>query len=664
MVKSNTAIAKEGAPTQWRSDKATRPSSSCGELGFLRNSVGNQAFGRFIQTKLRISEPGDAFEQEADRVADEVMRAPDPTAASLEINQQKTGPSVQRACASCEEEEEVQRKASGDSAQTKPTQSSLVKSGEMIGGGQPLPATTRAFFEPRFGYDFGDVRVHTDPRAADSARSIDALAYTTGRDIVFGDGQYAPETSAGRKLLAHELAHTLQQGADKRISRQCISDLGSTPTPAGDSVLIGSANLNLGTVPVSSDITAGPLVGTFHVKLHVPRELQRAVAPDFLGLRDATIGGSISLEASGGGSRPPIGTAGNELCVFVTFHREPGQTGTIQSWFADLRILKGGHLDAPLQIGLGGPTVASGSSPLGAGAARIQLRLTNDLTASVGPLTLNTLDDVKTIWTSIQSQVSERIALEIGNIQVPLTLRAGAALTVPVPFGGGETTGAGIIPVHVAGDIEVTTQTTQSGDRFTIILAGGGKGSALGGAVSVELSGSGHLRTRLPSTIRLADLSTDFLNDLIARSEGGGELRGRITAFGLPGVLNTDFRIQGRRMIGDATFLSPLGVGGGTFRYHLDQGLSADLGFVGLTRLAIAPAQERLPWQSIRESGLQPYDFGTSVTGLGVTGVHMTPDLTHILSIGGGPQFVTTPENKTEVGAYGGITYTLTFPGL
>ncbi len=76
---------------------------------------------------------------------------------------------------------------------------------------QPLDQATRAFFEPRFGHDFSDVRVHTGSRAAESARSIDALAYTVGQDVVFGAGQYKPETYAGRTLLSHELSHVIQQ---------------------------------------------------------------------------------------------------------------------------------------------------------------------------------------------------------------------------------------------------------------------------------------------------------------------------------------------------------------------------------------------------------------------------------------------------------------------
>src|SRR5207248_3083964 len=79
--------------------------------------------------------------------------------------------------------------------------------------GQPLDAATRAFIEPRFGHDFSGVRVHTDAKAAESARAVDALAYTVGEDVVFGPDGFRPDTSAGQKLLAHELTHVLQQNA-------------------------------------------------------------------------------------------------------------------------------------------------------------------------------------------------------------------------------------------------------------------------------------------------------------------------------------------------------------------------------------------------------------------------------------------------------------------
>ncbi len=92
--------------------------------------------------------------------------------------------------------------------------------------GQPLDAETRSFMEPRFGYDFSHVRIHTDARAADSASAVNALAYTVGRDVVFGAGQYAPGETEGRRLLAHELTHVVQQhqGASRGSVHQGRSD--------------------------------------------------------------------------------------------------------------------------------------------------------------------------------------------------------------------------------------------------------------------------------------------------------------------------------------------------------------------------------------------------------------------------------------------------------
>lgn len=77
--------------------------------------------------------------------------------------------------------------------------------------GQPLDSATRAFMEPRFGHDFSRVRIHTDAKAVESARAVNALAYTVGRDIVFGLGRYVPGATVGKRLLAHELTHVVQQ---------------------------------------------------------------------------------------------------------------------------------------------------------------------------------------------------------------------------------------------------------------------------------------------------------------------------------------------------------------------------------------------------------------------------------------------------------------------
>ena len=136
-------------------------------------------------------------------------------------------------CAECRKKRlGLQRRATGHHAPA--TVPPVVR--EVLGSpGRPLDAQTRAFMEPRFGHDFGQVRVHTDERAAESARAVNAHAYTVGRDVVFGAGRYSPGTQEGRRLLAHELAHVVQQGsgAEASLQRQATeTDTGPLETEA------------------------------------------------------------------------------------------------------------------------------------------------------------------------------------------------------------------------------------------------------------------------------------------------------------------------------------------------------------------------------------------------------------------------------------------------
>jgi hypothetical protein len=112
----------------------------------------------------------------------------------------------------------------GDAGAEHEDEPSPVKDVVGSGGGQPLETSTRHFMESRFGNDFGGVRVHTDARASDSAKAVQAHAYTVGNDIVFQSGHYAPETDAGRHMLAHELTHVVQQRS---------GPVSGTPAPGG-----------------------------------------------------------------------------------------------------------------------------------------------------------------------------------------------------------------------------------------------------------------------------------------------------------------------------------------------------------------------------------------------------------------------------------------------
>ncbi|HEV7374854.1 MAG TPA: DUF4157 domain-containing protein [Pyrinomonadaceae bacterium] len=176
-----------------------------------------------LQPKLAISQPNDPSEQEADRIADRVMRMtlPRPNGSELSISADASL-QAQRACGQCKEEEEkLKRKEQGDRASLAfaPT----IVHETLTSAGQPLDHVTRAFMEPRLGYDLGQVRIHTDSRAADSARAVNALAYTVGRDVVFAPNQYAPTTARGRTLLAHELAHTVQQGGSTSVLHRQVA---------------------------------------------------------------------------------------------------------------------------------------------------------------------------------------------------------------------------------------------------------------------------------------------------------------------------------------------------------------------------------------------------------------------------------------------------------
>lgn len=107
--------------------------------------------------------------------------------------------------------------------------------------GQPLDMATRAFMEPRFGRDFSHVRVHADARAVESANSVNALAYTVGNHVVFGEGQFAPAAKTGQRLLAHELAHVSQQDTAAMVQLQRQSKEG-TAVPAADNDMEKKAN--------------------------------------------------------------------------------------------------------------------------------------------------------------------------------------------------------------------------------------------------------------------------------------------------------------------------------------------------------------------------------------------------------------------------------------
>jgi hypothetical protein len=180
--------------------KQDRASQLTHSTSFLRAS------SQSIQAKLAINVPGDACEQEADHVSEQVMSMPDRRNATVPVN------------------------AVGADA------------GQMAAPPivhEVLSSPPAAWFGdasvhgPKFGFDFSKVRVHSDGEAEKSARAVNALAYTVGHDVVFGSAQYAPSSSAGRRLLSHELTHVAQQASV--TASQILRRDSPTPAVGGES---------------------------------------------------------------------------------------------------------------------------------------------------------------------------------------------------------------------------------------------------------------------------------------------------------------------------------------------------------------------------------------------------------------------------------------------
>jgi hypothetical protein len=216
----------------------------------LQRAFGNQLVQRHLladavqlQPEMEVTRPDDEYEREADRVADTVMRMPDPAVARQVAEHEKKKeakpppapkpPEVKPAPPpkprevkkeppkarkpeekKKEEPAKVARKAAATAVPQQVSEPAATSIRAQGGGGQPLPAAERSFFEPRTGRDLGGVRIHDDPVAARTASELGARAFTHGQDVFFAQGRYQPGTETGRRLLAHELTHTIQQRGD------------------------------------------------------------------------------------------------------------------------------------------------------------------------------------------------------------------------------------------------------------------------------------------------------------------------------------------------------------------------------------------------------------------------------------------------------------------
>lgn len=187
-------------------------------LSALQQTHGNQYVQRVvaeIQAKLAVGQPGDKYEQEADRVAEQVMRMPD-----SQIMSREDIPKI------------VRKRSIANSPEVHPDIESEINTQQ--GNGQPLPDHTRTFFEPRFGYDFGGVRIHTDAHADKFNRALGARAFTLNQDIYISKQDANLNSQEGQRLLAHELTHVVQQ--EKNYSARKYQPIQSSIGSFGESV--------------------------------------------------------------------------------------------------------------------------------------------------------------------------------------------------------------------------------------------------------------------------------------------------------------------------------------------------------------------------------------------------------------------------------------------
>jgi hypothetical protein len=233
-----------------------------GEESFFGAKEPTSFFSPVIQAKLSVSSPDDPQEKEADAMADQVMRMPEPAAIPAERKEEK---SVQAKCTECENESKTQAKlfrmiqrsgqtfsyAANSAESDAAVDNTINRKGTSLhhsdivqrsgrgppesstqfdqsltsskGGGTALPSDTKQFMENRFNADFSGVRIHTGSQAESMSSQINAQAFTHGNDIYFNAGKYSPSTSQGSTLLAHELTHTIQQGASRHLTPSTAS---------------------------------------------------------------------------------------------------------------------------------------------------------------------------------------------------------------------------------------------------------------------------------------------------------------------------------------------------------------------------------------------------------------------------------------------------------
>jgi Domain of unknown function (DUF4157) len=214
---------------------------ACGSAGGMSGNCKacNEKQRLGLQAKLMVNEPGDRYEQEADRIADQVMATPGYSAVS--------GAPLR-----------IQRFSGQSHGQGGAVPSSVDRT--LASPGRPLEPAVRQDMENRFGYDFSRVRVHTGAAAEQSVRDVSAHAYTVGRDIVFGAGEFTPGTHEGRRLLVHELTHVVQQTEPHmlRLQRQYSENILPPQRPHIPSIFPRKTNFRFDTFQIRESDLSDP----------------------------------------------------------------------------------------------------------------------------------------------------------------------------------------------------------------------------------------------------------------------------------------------------------------------------------------------------------------------------------------------------------------------
>jgi uncharacterized protein DUF4157 len=274
------------------------------------------------------------------------------------------GALLQRKCAcggsagqesECEEckKKKLQRHAAG----TGPGIAPPVVHEVLNSSGQPLDSATRSFFEPRFGYDFSKVRVHTDRRAHESARAVSALAYTVGDHLVFGPGQFAPSTSSGQRLLAHELTHVIQQTQGRSASIQRKLEVGAVNDSLEQEAERYAEQITTQTVAGTGAPPPPPSNGSGSRLQRAPADTGDVAAspttvPPTTGLiveDDATAVGPGQMRKSEflDGLRASVCATADS--VLLAIGRTAQGCPFIERWIARLRTRTGGHIERAIR---------------------------------------------------------------------------------------------------------------------------------------------------------------------------------------------------------------------------------------------------------------------------------------------------------------------------